>query len=202
MARPYEFYETPPGCTGALLANDYMHAALNVTEKPLTVLDPCAGEGAILDVIQRMLPEATIWGNDIDPDRGWPPGADATIWAGWEKMRDDLGRPAWVITNPPWSLAHEIIPHALNTAKVGVAMHLPLRFMEPTGDREMVLRAYPWTFQIVLGQPRPSYTEDGGTDSATSFWAVWVKDWIKMSLFYVTDPETRWRSIAPWENES
>lgn len=110
-------------------------------------------------------------------------------------MRRLLGRGDWVITNPPFSLAHEILPFALDYARVGVAMLLPLRWMEPTQERQDVLKEYPWSAMTVLGDPRPSFTEDGRTDSVTTFWAVWHHGIHPMRLSFATSPEHRWMQI-------
>lgn len=191
MTRPNEFYETPIGCTAALLANRMVRPFFQATGS--IVLDPCSGDNAILSVVGELFPGSELWTNDIDPARRAKLQADATTADGWEEILGYYGgRPTWIITNPPWSLAHLIIPHALEWARAGVAFHLPLRFQEPTKERADVLIKHPWSLQITFGQPRPSYTEDGGTDSATSFWAVWFKNRRPMELYYVTDPEHRW----------
>lgn len=190
MTRPMEFYETPIGLTARLLDQVKL-------SKGMSVLDPCSGEGAILDGIAEILGGGiNLLGNDLDTSRKAHLHEDATTDRGWRNMTELMGMPEWVISNPPFSKAHWIIPHALDHAQVGVAMLLPLRFMEPARDREKLLRDNPWTSQIVFSQPRPSFTEDGRTDSVTTFWAIWDKTKEPMSLFYATKGINGWHECG------
>lgn len=189
MTRPFEFYETPPGVTAALLAH------LPSLERR-SVLDPCVGDGAIVRVLEERYPHALYMTNDLDPLRPADRHVDATTAEGWRELerRAGLSLIDWVITNPPFSLAHLIIPQAIERARRGVAMLLPLRFIEPTRERALVLESYPWSAQVTLGSPRPSFTEDGRTDSLTTFWAIWEKGRERLPLYYATSPFDRWQN--------
>jgi hypothetical protein len=195
VTREYEFYETPRGLTEALL-----DSGLVILTSYDRVLDPCCGEWAILDAVKDYYNAdgKTIhpWGNDINQEMARADlNEDVTTDLGWRKMIGLTGRPNWVICNPPFSKAHHVIPHALDYALDGVAMLLPLRFIEPAKGREKVLRESPWTAQLTFGQPRPSFTDDGRTDSVTTFWAVWDKHEYPMSLFYATLGLNKWQSF-------
>jgi hypothetical protein len=129
----------------------------------------CAGDGAIADVL-RYQPGA-IWRNDIDlsmPHLAWT--LDATDVLNWEKVWTGFD---WVVSNPPFNQAAQIIPLAYEHASVGIAMLLRLSYLEPTKDRGYWLNEHPPTQMIVL--PRISFTGDGKTDSVTCAWMVWEK---------------------------
>jgi hypothetical protein len=79
----------------------------------------------------------------------------------------------WIVNNPPFSCAPQIIPLAFQHARVGIAMLLRLSFLEPVENRGTWLNQYPPTHLIVL--PRISFTGNRKTDSVTCAWMVWRK---------------------------
>lgn len=153
------------------------------------VLEPCAGEGQMAEVLAGQ-GTCTVLQNDIDPAYarggwGWY-GEDATdpqacIW----KMR-----PSWVVTNPPYNQAMPILRNAFDAARVGVAFLLRLSFLEPTRERAGWLEAHAGRLAhlLIFGSPRPSFTGNGRTDSATVAWMVWRRDWQEgTNVQFVTD---------------
>ena len=105
----HEFYGTPAWCTRRILEALPSHI-------PESWLEPCAGSGAITGVLHRRWAGDThaplISAGDIrDLPRppgvsgAWAPGSSFTIWP---KQDSDA-----VITNPPFSLAPDIIEHFL-----------------------------------------------------------------------------------------
>ena len=150
-------------CSGR---NDIADALVATMQSPASIADALSGVGGATGV---------VWTNDLFP----PPdllGAvpdftlDASLRSSWEQF------PVvdWVVSNPPFSIAHEIVPLALEHARVGVAMLLRLSFLEPVKNRVAFLQAHPPTSITVL--PRISFTGDGKTDSVTCAWLVWQKD--------------------------
>lgn len=138
-----------------------------------TVLEPCAGDGGIADVILDTSLAEDIFCNDIDPAQDWCDfHMDAAMPEFWEQMRESGGFD-WVITNPPYDpkLLPEIIKGALETAEVGVAMLLRLSFLEPTEERTLWLPRNEPDCAIVT--PRHSFTNNGKTDSVTTAWFIW-----------------------------
>lgn len=195
MTLNYEYYETPAGVTG-ILFDEYLHLQA-LRHGPITVLDPCSGSLAIPRVVEQLNPFAEIWTNDLDPMRPAGSHYDATTEEGWRGMLTARHtRPTWIITNPPFGQAHKIIPLAFQHARIGVALLLPLYFLEPTRERAGVLRNNPWDLEIVIGQPRPSF--DGkGTDSRTVFWAVWLKGrTYELRRWQAIDPVGRWGTVG------
>lgn len=150
-------------CSGR---NDIADALVSTMQSPASIADALSGVGGATGV---------VWTNDLFPSsdllNALPDFAlDASLPSSWEQF------PVvdWVVSNPPFSIAHEIVPLALEHARVGVAMLLRLSFLEPVKNRVSFLQAHPPTAITVL--PRISFTDDGKTDSVTCAWLVWHKD--------------------------
>lgn len=150
-----DFYVTPQGLTLALLDT-----------VPISgfIFECCAGNGSMA----KLLPGFVVT-NDIDAVRNTDHHFDATDGRNW--IGHDVD---WVVTNPPFSQAHEIITHALKHARVGVAMLLRITYLEPTFKRGGWLdeHSHLMSHMIIFGSPRPGFTAKG-TDSATTVWLVW-----------------------------
>lgn len=100
--RPQDFYPTPAAAVAALLPQLWEQTAF---------LEPCAGDGALIDHLQRAGHRCGgAW--DIEPRRGDIKPQDARFLS-----RVDAGL-EWqvLITNPPWArpLLHELITHLSN----------------------------------------------------------------------------------------
>lgn len=61
-------------------------------------------------------------------------------------------QPDWVVTSPPYKGALEFVKAALTVAKVGVALKLPLSFLEPCADRGGWLQLNPSMFAFFYGE--------------------------------------------------
>lgn len=155
MRRENDFYPTPEFAARELLSHVHIEDS---------VLECCSGDNAIADALKPRL----VCTNDIDPSMPSDFHRDMAIRESWTSTNFE-----WVVTNPPFSLAAQIVPLAYEFAGVGVAMLLRLSYLEPTKDRGAWLNKYPPTKLIVL--PRISFTGDGKTDSVTCAWMVWEK---------------------------
>jgi hypothetical protein len=156
-ANPLEFFETPIGLTRALVQRLHLYG---------TILEPCVGDGAIARELQKL--DLHVVTNDIDPERPADFTLDATQLSNW----DMFPRCDFVVTNPPFSKALEILQCAFAHAEVGVAMMLRLSFLEPCEPRARWLHKHPPNRVIVL--PRVSF--DGkGNDQVTCCWLVWFR---------------------------
>lgn len=141
------------------------------------VLEPCAGAG---DIARALAPHARkIVTNDLVHKT-----ADLNMDASKPRFWVNIARPDWVVTNPPYEseILNEILARSLTYSTLGTIMLLRLSFLEPTtkvNPRETLLRG--WNdnlrFVIPISGPRPSYTQDGKTDSVTTGWFVWDHSW-------------------------
>lgn len=161
MRKKLDLYETPLWQTESLLR---FHPDIGGT-----ILDPCAGTGAIA----RVLTDAghTVITSDLDPQHQTTLHGDAQTCALYAAV-DPVD---WVVTNPPYRMppCFEIVAQAVAHARVGVAMLLRLSFREPTRLRGPWLMTHP--VSRILTLPRTSYTQNGRSDSVTTEWCLWMK---------------------------
>lgn len=129
-------------------------------------LEPCAGAGAISDVMKEAGLEVITGDIDpmMDPDILWNFPVAAKMGA--------CPEVDFIISNPPFNLANEIVKVALASCP-NVAMLLRLSWIEPTAGRRQIWTLMPPTHVHPL-HPRPCFTGDGKTDSSTCAWFVWA----------------------------
>jgi len=156
--------------------NDAYYTPATMTEELLSrvslvsevILEPCAGKGAISDILKR---DNKVFTSDIDTSCDTDATADATD----PKVMERFALFSdWAVTNPPFKDAFKILQNCL-ALKLKVAFLLRLTFLEPTYERGEFLKSNPPTKLIVL--PRCSFTEDGKTDSVTCAWMIWDNDY-------------------------
>jgi len=121
-----------------------------------SVLDPCCGDGRM----GLSLKNRTIRFLESD------------ITEGIDARQIDYSPFDWVVTNPPFNLAFEILTRILSF-DCKVAMILRISFLEPlkVDPRGRWLMNNPPDKLLVL--PRQSFTGDGKSDSVTCAWCVW-----------------------------
>lgn len=175
MRRPRDEYFTPEWATDVLLDRHAM--------KGDSVFECCVGDGAIARVLEKRF-RYRVWMNDIISTgvmgQKWIRDASAeSNWCDWRNFD-------WVITNPPFSLAPQIVPLAYKHAQIGIAMLLRLSYLEPVENRGAWLNEHPPTKLIVL--PRISFTGDGKTDSVCTAWMVWEKVPAQQSIIIAENP--------------
>lgn len=177
--RVNDFYPTPAGVTRALLRR------VDLTGR---VLECCSGEGHISNELARHAPGiADLITNDLDPRFDADLTRDAADPAFWR----EVGPVDWIVSNPPFDRALDIVEQAVTHARIGVAMLLRISFLEPTEHgrtarvaadgrpmpaqrpRAPFLEANPPHRLLIC--PRISFTGDGRTDSATVAWFVWYR---------------------------
>ena len=171
---PDDWYRTPAWAVAALIPELHFETAT-----PRTVLDPCAGDGAILDVLGS---RCLAYGIELDGERaiachsGGRPCvvADALAMSSW--VHPETGeRPNRIVMNPPFSLAMEFVERALR--EVGpfgiVAVLLRLAWLS-SAKRAPFHRAHP--SRVLVLPRRPSFTDNGKTDSADYGWFLFGRD--------------------------
>lgn len=106
MAKTYErpetdFYRTPEWAIAAVLRR------LARLCTPASILEPCAGDGALLGPLRATWPHATVDAFDVEP-REHPAIVARPTWVDDTPARYDL-----VITNPPFIAAEEILRYGI-----------------------------------------------------------------------------------------
>ena len=132
--------------------------------------------GAILNPLREKF--ANVQGTDLSMGIEY----DATNSEYWAKCYD------WVISNPPFNCAVDIIDNALLNCRKGVIMLLRASFLEPCKNRRHLLGDR--IESITFCNPRPKFRSDtDGTDSSTVVFIVWrkVKRTSSVEINYLID---------------
>src|SRR5437660_11738047 len=129
--------------------------------KPHHILEPAAGRGAIVRVLQRAFPEAVIEQGDIS--------------TGQEFLTYPYAGPYdLIITNPPYSFALDFVRRALPLrAPCGAVIILERLNWLASQKRGPWMRLH--TLSLYVSPRRPDYTGDGG-DATDYAWFVWGGD--------------------------
>lgn len=159
-----DFYETPAWMTRSLL---YHHPI-----PPCVVLECASGRDAITRVL-REESRCAVFTNDLNPEHPSELHRDARDPKFWSDFARAYARPDWVITNLPFNVAIDILPHAVECARFGVATVLLKSFDEPTEDRGPWLSLNPWTRKI--NQPRHKF-RGTGSPAMASDWFIWERE--------------------------
>ena len=170
--RKNDFYPTPAVLTLALIKEMGWNAG-----NYKMFYEPCNGRGDISKMLETVSHASNVYTADIDPTLPGFATRHRVVDArkGWSDFLPEMIN--WVVTNPPFNCAYEILENIVNhrdNIKEGFAFLLRLSFLEPTVDRANFLSVVPPTKLIVL--PRVSFTGDGKTDSVTCAWMVWEWD--------------------------
>ena len=161
-----EFLPTPKGLTRALVPLLPLRP-----DSEEQILEPCCGAYAISEELKCQYPMADVISTDIIYNLA----DDATTPIYWQTFH----KTDWVITNPPFSAAPEILPLAFSTARIGVAFLLRLTYAEPAVNRALWLQEYSDHLRYLqVFNPRPQFRRDkSGGDSCTVAWFVFLKSW-------------------------
>lgn len=167
---PDDFYATPRWCVESMLRSDAAPVGVGV------IIEPSCGDGAMLDVLRERLPFHAIVGFDINRARVTEArrrGHSVEV-ADWLEASDIGDEPAWVVGNPPYSLAQEFVEHSLALAPPGsrVTFLFRLAFLSSQARAHLYAGSAGFRHLGVLGR-RPSFTPGGGTDSSDYGWFTW-----------------------------
>jgi hypothetical protein len=164
--RAFDYYPTPPWMTRVLMRR--LRSSL------FDILEPCAGLGAIADVLKKEVPFIrSVETNDLNPETPCDTHHDAArpeYWYGISARQ--FNKPYCGVTNVPFDLADAIVPLAVRTLPV-FATILRLSWLEPTKARAGFLAGNPPRTLLVM--PRWDFKGRGATDSVTSAWFIWEK---------------------------
>lgn len=169
VRRADDFYSTPDWCTRAILPH---------FEPFDSVLDPCAGDGAILKVVT---PRKIVHGFELNSKRVVECDRDLIICWNIDSLDPEL---KWccklitqlsydlIITNPPYSLAQQFIEKAIDSNAHQIAMLLRLNYLG-SQKRASFWKKHPCDIYVL--PKRPSFTGTG-TDATEYAWFVWTRD--------------------------
>lgn len=160
-ADEHEFYRTP-----AWVAHSLFRRLQHLIPAPATVLEPCAGDGALLEPLRSAWPAATVDAYDIDPRHEAVRRRSAFVDD--SRQRYDL-----VVTNPPFSHATEILFYGLAKCRAGghVALLLRLGFLS-SQERASLYRTHYPRFVLPLSA-RPTFRGAHSDPKTDYMWAVW-----------------------------
>lgn len=161
-----DFYPTPGYVTRGFLDDIF---ARTMRPAPAKILEPCAGDGAMVHELRRTWPSAQLDAFDVQPqDQGREGIEQRAFWFDEEPGGYDL-----VFTNPPFSLALQFAQYCLAKRNHGgtVVLLLPMAFWESRERFEFNRMNMP--HHVYPLHERISFTKDGKTDSRQCGWFVW-----------------------------
>lgn len=162
----FDYYATPAWCVERLIAAEPW-----ITSRS-SILEPCAGEGAILRVLRRFT-EAQLEAWEIQ-DRFRSElhrSADRVHIGNALKLATHeaiLGGFEVAFTNPPFGLAFPLL-QALWPICDAIVFLLRLSFLA-SADRQPFLRLYPPALRVLPDRPSFSF---GGSDNCDYAWFIW-----------------------------
>lgn len=136
--------------------------------------EPCCGAGNLSDILPHFKSVTSVWTNDIDTKVKADSHLDAANPRSWlEFPQSD-----WVVTNPPFNQAFEILKNAHFFAKKGVVFFVRHSFTEPTEQRGSWLYNNPCWANLVYPRFKFVQNEKGTWDSdSTPIDAViWLRE--------------------------
>ena len=161
-----DFYPTPDSATQALLNREYFS---------VDVWEPACGDGAISKLLERR--NHTVISTDLIDYGYGSSGRDFLF-------EQELLAPS-IITNPPFSLAHEFAQKAIDLGATKLALLVRLQFLEGIKRGEFFSRHPPATVWVF--SKRLSFNVDGKFKSGGVMafaWFVWKKD--------ITETKVKW----------
>lgn len=141
-----------------------------IIRKATSILEPTAGDGRLLKRIRETQNfSAAMTAVEIREGAVTDASANTNIIYG-----DFLGMPVGefdvAISNPPFSIALEIIERSIMSA-TDVFMLERLNFLETKARYPFLSKTTPDVY--IISAPRPSFQEDGQTDSCAYTWLHW-----------------------------
>lgn len=173
---PYDFYPTPQGAIDALLENLRKYN-IDLGDR---VLEPCAGDGALIERINMYYPNSAVQAYDIDESH--LPSLQKLCEYGnilcygihdvLDLTENEINFFDTIITNPPFSISQEIVEHILEHKKPQTTFIILQRlgFLGSQKRHEM-WNKYPPDAIWALSK-RPSFTGQG-TDAHEYGWFIW-----------------------------
>lgn len=165
-----DFYPTPPpaGRAGGVLIR-------TLDRRAVTCWEPACGAGHLAHGLGDFFDE--VFCSDIAP-RGAFVASDFLDFEPPEPPRQLVRNWDWIVTNPPFSLATPFVETALARALRGVAMLLPLRFLESDERARLFARTPPamvGVFADRVAMLKGRYDPSASTAAAVA-WFIWMTE--------------------------
>ena len=171
QTRPADFWPTPRASTEALLAS-------YPPPRGMPVLDPCAGDGAILRVLaDHGYATRAVELREEEFSRLLDVAEDTVI-ADWLAVAWQYCGTQAIATNPPFSLAVEIISACLGTRAEYIAALLPADIIARDKRRQSWRRIFEERGPTAIRglRNRPSFSGDGKTAFSEYAWFIWDRN--------------------------
>ena len=169
---PADYYPTPGWC---------VHRLLEAADLPGgRWLEPAAGDGHIIRAVGDVRDDVTWSAVELREDC-LAALEDAVGHSGSVHIGDflevdaDTAKPAVIVTNPPYSIAMEMLESALGVDGAVVVMLLRLNFLA-SARRAPLMRRFPPDVYVLPN--RPSFSGKG-TDSIEYAWFAWPIDRVR-----------------------
>ena len=177
-----DFFPTPPWATRALV-EIVLAEPLHDVPQATTVWEPACGEGHMAEVLREY--DFDVFASDIF-DYGY---GDALVDFLSDQAAAVVPDVEWIITNSPFGdKVEQFALRALERARLGVAMFVPLRWLETNGRYERLFREQPPTlisfFAERVNLCKGRWEPDGSTATAY-IWLVWVKGLEPRAPFWI-----------------
>jgi hypothetical protein len=136
--------------------------------------EPCSGAGNLSSILPHFKNVQSVWTNDIDTNVVANSHLDATNPKSWLEFPET----DWVVTNPPFNQAFEILKNAHFFAKKGVVFFVRHSFTEGTEERGKWLSNNRCWGDLVYPRFKFVQKENGNwqTDSAPIDAIIWLRE--------------------------
>lgn len=160
-----DFYPTPAWVTKRLLK------VLNLNpDETKSILEPCAGKGSIVKVLEEEFPKTEITAFDLIDYTEQGVLSKTEIKSGVDFLKTYKYGYEWVITNPPFSLSYKFLEKSLFSAR-NVALLLPAEYISGIKRSKFFTHCSP--SKIIVIPERIDFLEQGSTPQSNHCWFVW-----------------------------
>ena len=180
-----DFYATNP------LAVEMLDKVYPLDCNDKYVVEPCVGNGNILNKIKELYPRASCVGVDI-VDRGYE---GSVIYKDFLDKDTLVGRPDLIITNPPYNCASEFVEKSIETLNLGgkCCMFLKIQFLEGQKRKELFDK-YPPKYIYVFRNRMATWNNGQEFDPKTGkHWCTTMcHSWFVWEKGFKGEPIVRW----------
>jgi len=169
----HDFYPTPEWCTTRFVESFDISGTY--------FLEPCVGNGAIIKALSKHNKTMSWHANDIPEQQinfekhlSEIDSISSVTWKSFLDLKrtDVINQPDMIITNPPFSIAFDIIKHAMKEFGTNhICMLLRLNFLGSAERSAFFRENMP---DVYVLPNRPSFDGEG-SDTIEYAWFVWTK---------------------------